>query len=104
MLLASKNMAKYGHPCSVVSLGSTPTIVHASHLKGITEVRCGVYMLWDLAQASKGICEIDDIAITVLASIIGHNHQENKILIDDEKLVDFESLIMVNLSFLNIIC
>ena len=63
-------------------LGSTPTVIYASDLDGITEVRCGVYMLWDLAQASKGICKIDDIAITVLASIIGHNYHNNKILVD----------------------
>ena len=54
----------------------------ASNLDGISEVRAGIYMFWDLAQASKGICKIEDIAITVLASVIGHNHQRKRIIID----------------------
>ena len=82
VLLASQNLKNVGQSCSIISLGSTPTVVYTSNLDGITEVRCGVYMLWDLAQASKGICKIDDIAITVLASIIGHNYHDNKILVD----------------------
>ena len=66
----------------IISIGSTPTMFYAEHLKGITEVRAGIYMFWDLAQASRGICEIEDIALTVLASVIGHNQQKGKILID----------------------
>ena len=49
---------------------------YADHLIGITEVRAGIYMFWDLAQASRGICEIDEIALTVLSSVIGHNQQK----------------------------
>ena len=66
----------------IVSIGSTPTILHATNLNGISEVRCGVYMMWDLAQASKGVCQINEIAITVLASVIHHKIQDNKIIID----------------------
>ena len=64
-----------GLPCDIVSIGSTPTVLHADHLRGVTEARAGIYMLWDLAQLSRNMCRIDDIAVSVLASVIGHNRQ-----------------------------
>ena len=42
--------------CDIVSVGSTPTVLHADHLRGVTEVRAGIYMLWDLAQFSRNMC------------------------------------------------
>ena len=77
-----KNFVNTKNNPPIISIGSTPTMFYAEHLKGITEVRAGIYMFWDLAQASRGICEIDEIALTVLSSVIGHNQQKGKILID----------------------
>ena len=82
LLKAKKFLKNVGQFCSIVSLGSTPTILNATNLSNITEARCGVYMLWDLAQASKNICKIENIAISVLASVIHHNVQEQRIIID----------------------
>lgn len=81
-IAAAQNLRQNGHHCPVVSVGSTPTILHADHLDGVTEARCGVYALWDLAQASRGMCRLDDIAATVLTTVIGHNRQGNCIIID----------------------
>ncbi|WP_176084564.1 alanine racemase [Martelella sp. HB161492] len=71
-----------GLACPVVSIGSTPTILHARSLEGITEARCGIYMFWDLAQYSRGMCGLDDIAVSVLATVIGHNPQAGSMVID----------------------
>ena len=38
---------------------------------GVTEVRAGVYMFGDLFQAEIGTHALDDIAVTVLTSVIG---------------------------------
>ena len=81
-LKAKKFLKKIDQECSIVSIGSTPTIMYSTNLEGITEVRCGIYMMWDLAQASRGICKLNDIAVTVLASVIHHKVQEKKIIID----------------------
>ena len=81
-LASVKNMVNFNQNPPIISIGSTPTMLFASHLNDITEVRAGIYMFWDLAQASRGICKIEDIAITVLASVIGHNHEKKKIIID----------------------
>lgn len=71
-----------GFGCAIVSVGSTPTVLFARHLEGVTEVRCGIYLFWDLAQLSRSVCRQGDIAVSVLASVIGHNRTNMSIIID----------------------
>lgn len=71
-----------GLDCPVVSVGSTPTVLFARHLEGVTEVRCGIYLFWDLAQLSRNVCQQEDIAVSVLASVIGHNRTNMSVIID----------------------
>lgn len=71
-----------GLPCPVVSAGSTPTARHAERLDGVTEMRPGVYMFADVDQALIGSCGWGDIAVTVLASVIGHNRRTGRIVTD----------------------
>lgn len=71
-----------GLSCPVVSVGSTPTAHHAVDLSGVTEVRAGVFVFFDLVMTGIGICQIDDIALSVLATVIGHQHEKGWILID----------------------
>jgi len=68
--------------CDIVSVGSTPTVLRADHLRGVTEVRAGIYMVWDLAQLSRNMCTEDEIAVSVLASVIGHNRQGRALILD----------------------
>ena len=69
-------------PCDIVSIGSTPTVLRADHLRGVTEVRAGIYMVWDLAQFSRNMCTIDQIAVSVLACVIGHNRAGRALILD----------------------
>src|SRR5258708_10495361 len=71
-----------GHECPVVSVGSTPTATFADSFAGVTEVRTGVYMFHDLVMAGLGVCHVSDIAISVLATVIGHQRDKNWILTD----------------------
>jgi len=71
-----------GHDCPVVSVGSTPTATFADSFAGVTEVRTGVYMFHDLVMAGLGVCELGDIAISVLATVIGHQREKNWVLTD----------------------
>jgi D-serine deaminase-like pyridoxal phosphate-dependent protein len=66
----------------VVSIGSTPTARFARDLTGVTEVRAGVFMFGDLYQAGVGSVRQDDIAVSVLASVIGHQRAKGWILVD----------------------
>jgi D-serine deaminase-like pyridoxal phosphate-dependent protein len=71
-----------GLPCPVVSVGSTPTAFFARDLSGVTDVRAGVYVFFDLVMAGIGVCKLDDIAISVLASVIGHQRDKGQIIVD----------------------
>src|SRR4029078_11215452 len=50
--------------------------------RAFTEPRAAVYMLWDLAQLSRSVCRIEDIAVSVLASVIGHNRAGWSLILD----------------------
>ncbi len=82
VVAAAERLRAAGLPCPVVSAGSTPTAVHAERLDGVTELRPGVYVFFDLDQVGIGSCTREDIALTVLASVIGHNRRAQRILID----------------------
>jgi D-serine deaminase-like pyridoxal phosphate-dependent protein len=71
VLRAAERLLALGHSVSIVSMGSSPTALHARHLDGVTEVRAGVYMFGDLFQAEIGTHDVDAIALTVLTSVIG---------------------------------
>lgn len=71
-----------GLPCPVVSVGSTPTAVHAKNLDGVTEMRPGVYVFNDVYQADIHSCALEDIAVTVLATVTGHHRERGEIVID----------------------
>lgn len=66
----------------VVSVGSTPTATFATNFAGVTEVRVGVYMFHDLVMAGLGVCAVDDIAMSVLVSVIGHRPDRGWIITD----------------------
>lgn len=71
---AAERLRAAGHECAVISVGATPTLLFARHLHGVTEIRAGVSLFWDLAQFSRGMCGWDDLALSVLATVIGHQH------------------------------
>ncbi len=79
---AAELLRAHGHACPVVSVGSTPTAHFARDLGGVTEVRAGVFMFFDLVMHGIGVCEIDDIALSVLATVIGHKPEKGWILVD----------------------
>jgi D-serine deaminase-like pyridoxal phosphate-dependent protein len=79
---AASRLREAGLACPTVSVGSTPTVVYAERLDGVTEVRPGVYTLFDLHQAALGTCMVEDVAVSVLATVIGHNRQAGRVLID----------------------
>ncbi len=79
---AANQLRADGLPCPAVSVGSTPTATHGQRFDGLTEMRCGVYMFGDVFQSEIGSHDLDDIAVTVLATVIGHRPDLNGALID----------------------
>ena len=79
---AAQRLRASGLPCPVVSAGSTPTAVHAASFEGLTELRPGVYMFFDLAQVGLGTCALDDIALSVLSTVLSHRPENGRLVID----------------------
>jgi D-serine deaminase-like pyridoxal phosphate-dependent protein len=79
---AAERLRAAGFRVDIVSVGSTPTVHYARSLEGVTEARVGVYAFGDLVQAELGTCALDDIAISVVASVIGHGRPHGRVLID----------------------
>lgn len=79
---AAERLRAAGHRVGIVSLGSSPTVLYAERLDGVTEVRAGVYMFGDLLQMQLGVHEPEDIALTVLASVTGRKPERQAVLLD----------------------
>lgn len=79
---AADRLRAAGLPCPVVSIGSTPTALSAENLNGVTEVRAGVYVLFDLVMHNVGVCELSDIALSVLTTVIGHQEEKGWAIVD----------------------
>ena len=79
---AAERLRAAGLPCPVVSIGSTPTALAAQRLDGVTEVRAGVYVFFDLVMAGVGVCTPDDVALSVLCTVIGHQRDKGWALVD----------------------
>jgi D-serine deaminase-like pyridoxal phosphate-dependent protein len=79
---AAERIRTQGITCRVVSVGSTPTALSVTNLEGVTEVRAGVYIFFDLVMKNIGVCLTDDIALSVLTTVIGHQAEKNWIIVD----------------------
>ena len=79
---AAGRLRAAGLPCPEVSVGSTPTALAAQHLEGVTEVRAGVYVFHDLVMHGVGVCDLDEIALSVLCTVIGHQQAKGWVLVD----------------------
>jgi D-serine deaminase-like pyridoxal phosphate-dependent protein len=55
---------------AVVSGGSTPTLWNSHRLRGLTEIRSGSCIFNDLESAGHGSASWDDLAYTVLATVV----------------------------------
>jgi len=79
---AAQRLNRAGMHARVVSVGSTPTATYAQDLQGVTEVGAGVYMLHDLVMAGIGVCELGDVALSVLVTVIGHQSGKRWLITD----------------------
>lgn len=81
-VLAAGRLRAAGLACPNVSVGSTPTALSAQHLEGVTEVRAGVYVFHDLVMVNVGVASTDDVALSILTTVIGHQKEKGWALVD----------------------
>ncbi|MFI6978840.1 DSD1 family PLP-dependent enzyme [Embleya sp. NPDC050154] len=79
---AAERLRAAGMPVATVSVGSTPTAHAAENLDGVTELRAGNYVFFDLVMAGIGICRIEDLALSVVVTVIGHRREYGWIVTD----------------------
>ncbi|GAA2237138.1 DSD1 family PLP-dependent enzyme [Streptomyces nogalater] len=79
---AAERLRAAGLPVRTVSVGSTPTAHAADDLAGVTELRAGNYVFFDLVMAGLGVCALDDLALSVVVTVIGHRPEYGWIVTD----------------------
>jgi D-serine deaminase-like pyridoxal phosphate-dependent protein len=65
-----RQLAGAGLEPDIVSAGSTPAAYASHRIRGLTEIRPGTYIFNDRTTALIGACAWDDIAYTVLATVV----------------------------------
>ncbi|MFD4256885.1 DSD1 family PLP-dependent enzyme [Streptomyces sp. NPDC058534] len=79
---AAKRLRAAGLPVHTVSVGSTPTAFAAEDLTGVSELRAGNYVFFDLVMAGLDVCRVEDLALSVVVTVIGHRPEYGWILTD----------------------
>ena len=82
-VVGSANMLRdLGVEVSVVSVGSTPTALFCDDLTGVTEVRAGVFVFFDLFMHGLGVCGLNELALSVVTTVIGHQREKGWVITD----------------------
>ena len=79
---AAERLRAAGLTCPEVSVGSTPTALSCASAAGVTEVRAGVYVFFDLVMVNIGVCSLDELALSVLTTVIGHQPDKGWAIVD----------------------
>ena len=82
-VVSSANMLReLGVAVSMVSVGSTPTALFCDDLTGVTEVRAGVFAFFDLFMHGIGVCALNELALSVVTTVIGHQREKGWVITD----------------------
>ena len=68
-----KKLESNGIKVSEVSIGSTPTVLANDNYDGITEIRPGNYVFMDRTPLRLDLIKLDQIAFSVLATVVSQN-------------------------------
>jgi D-serine deaminase-like pyridoxal phosphate-dependent protein len=66
----------------VRSIGSTPTLAVAERFADCEEVRPGNYVFFDAFQATIGSCAREDVAVSVLTTVVGSYPERAALIVD----------------------
>jgi D-serine deaminase-like pyridoxal phosphate-dependent protein len=64
------------------SIGSTPTCSIVESFTDCDEVRPGNYVFYDAFQATVGSCTLNDVAVSVLTTVVGSYPERNALICD----------------------
>jgi len=64
------------------SIGSTPTAAVVERFSECDEVRPGNYIFYDAFQATIGSCRLEDVAVSVLTTVVGSYPERDSLIVD----------------------
>lgn len=75
-------LRRAGIPVREISVGSTPAMAAARDLTGVTEARPGNYVFYDRTMALIGACDLADVGVTVLTTVVSHQPGTSHFIVD----------------------
>ncbi|MFD2115530.1 alanine racemase [Paenibacillus yanchengensis] len=81
MIKVAAALREAGIAIQDISVGSTPSALHAASTEGVTEVRPGTYIFYDRMQAAYGVCQLEDCSALLWATIVSRPAPD-RIIID----------------------
>ena len=82
MVWFAELLRKDGLPVPGVSVGSTPAMAAVKSLTGVTEARPGNYIFYDRTMVLIGCCDPQDVAVSVLATVVSHQPGASHFVVD----------------------
>ena len=82
MVWFAELLRKDALPVRGVSVGSTPAMAAVKSLTGVTEARPGNYIFYDRTMVLIGCCEPQDVAVSVLATVVSHQPGASHFVVD----------------------
>jgi D-serine deaminase-like pyridoxal phosphate-dependent protein len=81
--LMSELKQKYisAFPHLEISVGDTPSCSISKDFEGITEIRPGNYIFYDVMQQQIGSCSFDDIAVCLACPVVAKHPERNEIIV-----------------------
>lgn len=77
MVGLADGLRRSGIAVPAVSVGATPTVMLARSFEGISEIRPGNAVFMDLTQVALGAATREDLALSVIATVISTNDQHS---------------------------
>jgi D-serine deaminase-like pyridoxal phosphate-dependent protein len=71
LLGVAGRLGRAGLRVAEISVGSTPTVLAQRDFAGLTEIRPGNYVFLDLTAVRLGVATLDDVALSVHATVVG---------------------------------
>ncbi len=84
MVQTADLLRKNGIQVETVSTGSTPSAKYCGAVEGVTEIRPGTYVFYDLTQTELFACAPEDCALSVLATVTS-TPAANRVIVDAGK-------------------
>ncbi|EFO30043.1 alanine racemase domain protein [Roseibium sp. TrichSKD4] len=85
-------LKEQGLACPVVSHGGSPSLLDSHLVKSATEHRAGTYIFNDRAMVRAGLCDFDDCAMHVVATVVSRPTETRAVLDSGSKALTSDLL------------